>query len=203
MRQFAIQALVDERTLWDVMKYLESVRAQGILTRPYYLEPAAGEEQPAALPAPNGHDGSISAGIRAAIHAALAQSNEPITTMTIINGTGKQFTRKQAGQVFAALCKAGEIKRVGTGAYVAANSRAAKRPPAELVIGSYTSRIRDAVFATLAKGEEVTTKGIRESTGITKGSVDRMMWRLNKDGVLKRIGTGIYTKGKAYKGAAL
>jgi predicted Rossmann fold nucleotide-binding protein DprA/Smf involved in DNA uptake len=48
MKQFRIEAIVDERALWNVMALLEGAKARGILARPHH-EPKESQSEPGAV----------------------------------------------------------------------------------------------------------------------------------------------------------
>lgn len=202
MRQFAIQALVDERALWDAMRYLESIRAQGIVTRPYYLEgPASAEE--AAPPLLNGKHRALkttgqAAGARAAIFAALEGGGDPITSQTVKDKAGSKLSLKLINQTLRQLLTVGELKRVSHGQYVSAKPGSASPLALPAPNGSDTNadRARAAIAAALANSGLVTNKAIRASTGLGRGAVDSTFFQLSRDGYLKRIKPGTYAKGR-------
>jgi hypothetical protein len=111
VKRFAIQAVVDERQLYDVMRYLENSRASDILARPCHID---GAEPTKEAPAKRRENGSGAAQVRIAVMAALA-AGETVVAKEIRDKTG--VDQSAINNAFHRLHKARIIKRVGYGKY--------------------------------------------------------------------------------------
>jgi hypothetical protein len=120
MRQFAIQALVDERALWDVMSVLESYKAQGIMARPYGAL-AGPKDHVGLLPPPAKSKREVrsrQSRARVAVMAVIAKGVPIISTAVIREQAGEEFPKQTLSQLFHLMNKKEKLlRRIGVGKY--------------------------------------------------------------------------------------
>src|SRR5262245_58211284 len=123
MKRFILEAIVDERHLWELMAILEQHRAEGILARPYGSNGTARKQTKQAKvsrkgPALNDVRAKVRAAALAAIERGEQFSTKGLSEQLGVNGNNLH-------QPVHALLKEGAIKRVGLGQYAAGRKAAA------------------------------------------------------------------------------
>lgn len=116
MKRFKLEAIVDEKYLWELMAYLEQHRAEGILARPYLSNGAAPRVGKGGRSEPRRRGTGARGVVRAAILDIL-NKGEQFTLKTIEEKTG--LTKANVYGTTHVLLKEGVIKRVGKGEYAA------------------------------------------------------------------------------------
>lgn len=120
MKRFSVQATVDERQVWEVMRFLEERKATDILARPIFTETYEIEGAKPNGRGKPGHPrprkgGGMRGIVRNAIMEAIA-TRERIKPDEIRQATG--VTKGAVYQAFHTLLKARVLKRVAPATYV-------------------------------------------------------------------------------------
>lgn len=110
MKQFMIQAVCEEKSLWEIMQFLESKRCTGILARPRAFV--------ARQAKPNGMTR-----IDTALEIMRRQT-KPMRATELQHVLQEQGLPGQVGGMLHVLLTRKQIRRVGAGKYVAAKKGA-------------------------------------------------------------------------------
>lgn len=121
MKQFMIQAVCEERSLWEIMQFLESKRCTGILARPLANGAGPGSRprgEQSLRAKPNGMSR-----IDTAVEIIRRQTR-PMRTTELRDALQEQGFDGQVGGMLHTLLTRKLIRRVGAGKYVAARKGA-------------------------------------------------------------------------------
>jgi hypothetical protein len=108
VKQFAVQAICDEKVLWEVMQALENKRCSGILARPLTNGAA-----PTRRARPNGITR-----IDAALEI-IRQQSKPMRTSELRDALQEQGFHGQVGGMLHVLLGRKLIRKSGLGKYIA------------------------------------------------------------------------------------
>src|SRR5262249_3844860 len=123
MKQFAVQAIVDERVLWDIMTMLERAKAHGIMARPIAVALTGDEAAPRELPPPRKDKRISGPGLRVRETIKNILSTQRTVTMREVKAINTGFTTKFIAQQLYMLMVKGELRRTKVGVYVKRKGR--------------------------------------------------------------------------------
>jgi hypothetical protein len=113
MKQFMIQAVCEEKSLWEIMQFLESKRCTGILARPLANGAVPKQARPNGITR-----------IDAALEI-IRKNGKAIRALEVRHELQKAgFPGMQVGGMLHVLLTRKQIRRVGAGKYVAAKKGA-------------------------------------------------------------------------------